>query len=414
MRLFSLVIMVLCALIIACGDKGPNFSPTSPSAISSKSANINSSMVRKEDCGNSNDQEPDDTELKNCLDRGGRIELEYGNPGYIVNGLNGDPTQGLYLTRSGTVLTSSGGGKARIIAGRDLYAGILQTRGSVNDFIIENISFDGMVDEMAEDGPYRRRREDCGEQGTPGNIFLIGYGFQFKNNESKNAMCGTGLGLYGKFDVQHNSIASNGRDKNSGGAGFPWADGMTVLYCDGGYIAHNVLVDNTDIDLVLGGGQGCVVELNTIVHSGKYAFAGLNIGNFDSPSGGDHSGSEYRGNIVYSKVPDHLGMGINVGSHMWNGQVNISHAGRVIANTVYGANVNMLVDGVYGGEISGNNIYDPQGNDQVGSCRRINYGVFPPHVANTVLQDDWERLPGSNEACSGEELSIRRFKKFLF
>lgn len=394
-------------LTFAC-ENSPNISPTVSSVVPENGGVAGGSVsfgnaIQVQNCGNPNDWEPDDTTLQGCLDKGGIIELEPGNPGYIVNGLNGDVAKGLYLTSSGITLGSSGGvNRARIIAGRELFAMILQTQGDVNNFSIKNISFDGMVDEIVADGPYRRRRDDCIDGRAPGNIFLQGRSFQFKDNESINAMCGTGLGLSGSdYDIQNNYIAHNGRDKNSGAPGAPWSDGITVLRCESGYIAHNVFVDNTDIDLVLGGGFGCVAELNTIGHFGKYAFSGLNIGNFNN--GGNHTGSEYRGNTIYSKVPDRLGIGISVGSHMWTGSVQVYNAGRVVSNTVYGAGINMYVDGVYGGEITGNNVHDPVGNDIViGGCQSpINYGVFIPHVTNTILQGGWSKFPGSKEACDG-------------
>jgi len=405
------ILVFLCGLSIACdSNNGPSFSPTAPSTSISVEDPATLQTVTKtgpasvkplnarEICGNPNDWEPDDAALQTCLDKGGNIDLEPGLPGYIVNGLNGDVNRGLHLIRSGTALGSSGGAnRARIIAGRDLFAIILQTQGSVSNFSIRNISFDGMVDEMAEDGPYRRRRGECIDGRAPGNIFLQGNGFQFKDNESQHAMCGSGLGLMGSgYDVQNNYVSYNGRDKNSGAPGAPWSDGMTVLSCERGYIAHNVLVDNTDIDLVLGGGRGCIVELNTIAHFGNYAFAGLSIGNF---SGGDHTGSEFRGNTVYSGVPDRLSMGILVGSHPWSTQVWVHNAGRVVGNTSYGNVLNLIVEGVRGGEVVGNNIYNPQGSDSGCGKHSMNYVVNPAHVTNTKLQDGWTPLQFDEWVC---------------
>lgn len=101
-------------------------------------------------CGNPNDWEPDDSALQACLDAGGFIALEPGSPGYIVNGLNGDVQRGLHLWRHDTVLTSSQAPtRARIIAGRNLFAHILRTPPATDvwRFRIEYITFDGMVDD---------------------------------------------------------------------------------------------------------------------------------------------------------------------------------------------------------------------------------------------------------------------------
>ena len=404
-RIISFAFLV--CFTVACED-GPNFFPTAPSVVQENGSVASGSSVSGTssvntvglNCGNPNDNLPDDGAngpLQVCLDGGRRIELSAGNPGYIVN-------VGLILRVPGTVFTSGGNGMAKIIAGRDLFAPILQTtpHQEVNNFTIDQISFDGKVDDMAEDGAYRRRRDDCGPGGAPGNIILRGNRFRFINNESKNALCGSGLGLAGNFEVQNNFISSNGRDIYSGAPGYPWADGMTVLSCDGGYIGHNTIVDNTDIDLVSGGGKGCVVEINPIKHLTKYGFCGLGIGNFQGPSAGDHSGSEYRGNTVNSRGPNKLSMGICAGSHMWSVSTNVFNVGKVVGNTVVGASIGIVVDGVFGGEISGNDASDSldDGTGE-GVCRRSghNYTVYPPHAKNTILQGGWIPLRYDYNEC---------------
>ena len=353
-------------------------------------------------CGNPTDSIPDDEALQTCLDRGGIIELESGSPGYIVNGRRGDPNRGLWLTKSGTVLTSQGA-RARIIAGQDLFTEILRTPPftEVNAFVIRNVAFDGMVDRSPLDEHHRRRRDECDIKRAPGNLVLQGRAFRFEGNESVHALCGSGLSLSGNFDVENNYISQNGRDKASGGKGFPWSDGITVLYCERGYIAHNVIVDNSDIDLALGGGPFCTVELNTIAHFGSFGVSGLNIGNFDGLWGGDHSYSEYRNNVVFSNVPNHLGMGISVGSHMWSTDVNVYNAGRITRNTSWGNDINLVVDGVYGGEIIDNDVHDPANETDDARCKHssFNYTVFPPHVASTILQKDWVELRYDRGYC---------------
>lgn len=410
-----LYFIIFSGMVISCnGPTAPTFTNLAPDKFDNQAAEIsslssNQILSFENNCGNPNDWIPDDFVLQTCLDRGGNINLDSGSPGYIINGFNGDVTRGLWLSRSGTTLISRGS-RAKIIAGRDLYAHILQTAPGtdVNNFVIENISFDGMVDEMMPDGPYRKRRDDCNGSSNPGNLFLQGYGFHFRNNDSQHALCGSGLGLYGNFNVQNNYIAYNGRDKFSGGGGFPWADGMTVLYCEGGYIAHNTLVDNTDIELVVGGGRGCIVELNTIEHLGKYAFAGLNIGNFNRS--GDHVGSEFRGNTISSRVTNRLSIGILVGSHPWTSKIDVINAGKVVSNTSRGNVINLVVDGVYGGEIIGNTLDNPQGNEGLGTCRdSLNYAVYLPHVFKTVLQAGYLNYQYDGDLACGFYNMISKF-----
>jgi len=412
MSRFQQVVSLLffMGFIVGC-ENGPNFSPTAPSVVlendNSMAISETSSAITTQNCGNPNDQLPDDDLFQRCLDVGGEIRLQTGEPGYIID-------KGLLLRRSGTVITSdSVPNKVKIIAGRDLFSFILKTEDTgLHNFSIEYVSFNGMVDERASDGPYRRRLGGCGEM-SPGNVVLAGRDFSFNHSESKHALCGTGLGLYGKnFKVIDNNIYSNGRDKNSGTGGLSWSDGMTVLYCGGGYIAHNTVEDNTDIDLVLGGGRGCVVELNTITHRDKHAFAGLAIGNFSGDGAGDHSGSEYRSNTVFSTRPNVLSVGILVGSHPWSSGVNIRNAGIIIANTSYGNVMNFVVDGVYGGEISGNTIRDPQGEDSLCGRRGENFTVFPPHSTGTIIQEGWTEMMLDDWSCGSQSLQSDRLRMF--
>lgn len=359
------------------------------------------------DPGNPIDDRPDDAAIQYCLDRFSVVVLDPGTPGYIINGVfshGDDHGQGLVIRQNGTIIKSSAGAttRATIIAGRDLFGHILETAaGGVSDFVIQDIRFDGMVDCVPgnsdscsplvappTDGAWRRHRDDCYDDGgvhNAGNLQLEGIRYRFTHNESKHAMCGSGLGLLGRFyHVEDNYIAFNGRDqfalpnrtclvtKPDGTCKYydaPWSDGITSLSCDGGEIWKNVLVDNTDIDLVVGGGSSCSVLDNTIWHGGKYAFAGLDIGNFNNS--GVHTGSQFSGNKITNTVVNEdapgkfvprLGIGLLVGSHPWSqnaifdvkdtGTVGSSSpiAGRpdvdVGPNVISGANANLVVDGV--------------------------------------------------------------------
>ncbi len=426
--------ILLGVLLVACSN------PTAPTSIGPDSQGVNrqtgtsasssdskpaAKQVKPLDvppppdfkCGNPTDLLSDDSALQACLDAGGEIKLHPGSPGYVVNGLNGNFGQGLILNRSGTVLTSSAPPlRATIIAGRDLFSHILATQPFVgaNNFSISFISFNGMVDEVRSDGAYRRARDTCFDPGGNfGNLFLEGNDFKFFNNESTHAMCGSGLGILGsRFKIENNYIAHNGRDrftKNFGGV--PWSDGMTVLSCEGGYIARNVIVDNTDIDLVVGGGRNCVVELNKIAHYGKYAFAGLNVGNFNDR--GNHVGSEFRENIVYSATRNRLSIGILVGSHPWTSKVDVRYAGKVYNNIVHGSVINLVVDGVYGGEVVSNKVFDNNGDQGLGDCGdSLNYAVHPPHVSNTTLQSGWISYQYDGDIACGFN-SVRNLPRLI-
>src|SRR3989344_8692696 len=95
------ILVFLCIPLVACDKNSGLSSPTSPSftpdsaipdALSQERLSNPDSSTQsiQQNCGNPDDQLADDTLLNQCLDMGGRIELKPGNPGYIINGLNGD------------------------------------------------------------------------------------------------------------------------------------------------------------------------------------------------------------------------------------------------------------------------------------------------------------------------------------
>ena len=59
-----------------------------------------------------------------------------------------------------------------------------------------------------------------------------------------------------------------------------WFDGITLGTCENAQVYRNQLIDNTDVDLIVGssGSTGCSVFDNTISHIDRYGFAGLMLG----------------------------------------------------------------------------------------------------------------------------------------
>ena len=188
--------------------------------------------------------------------------------------------------------------------------------------------------------------------------------------------------------------------------------------CDSSQIWKNVLVDNTDIDVIVGGGPDCSVLNNTIWHGGKHAFAGLAVGNFND--NGMHTGSHFSGNRIINTVISQgepgkfipwLNIGLLVGSHPWRqaasldvkdtGTVGPSApiAGRpdldVGPNHIEGANANLVIDGAWNsaqpdasipGQVIGNDPKDPTPLPPSNMLSNIpcaiqyKYTVNPPHA----------------------------------
>jgi len=314
---------------------------------------------------NPNDNIPDDDALNACLNLGGTVSLDLGSPGYII-------AKGLTLTVNGTVFTSAKTPtRATLIADPSLHAPLLKAPNrSTTNYRIDSILFDG-------NRPRRDASVCSGYRDFGTNAELHGSGFTVTNIESARALCGSSLNISGSdFEVANSSFHDNGASQ---GAPEPWADGITLARCIRGYVHHNTLANNTDVDIVNGGGQNCRVENNTIQHTTTHGFAGLAIHKFPwTPDGGNHTGSVFQNNAI-SSAPNLLELGISVGMNPWGVSGTVS--GSIINNTVSGAQVNLAVDGYSNGTVNSNTLSSPQGG-----CA-LNYTVS--NVTNVCLQPGW-------------------------
>jgi len=314
---------------------------------------------------NPNDFVADDAPLQACLNNGGLVLLDPGSPGYILS-------QGLVLSRDGTVLRSSQGSvKATLIAHPDLANDMLQVSdGGVSNYEIADLIFDGNRD---------MRPGNCYT-----NLRLQGRNFSFHHVDSLRTICGSSVIVLGSnFLIYDNRIVDSGLPADV--ARDRWADGLTVLLCDNGYIHNNLIEDSTDIALVIGGGD-CSVQGNTIRQVNKWAFAGLNVGNFNN--NGYHTNSVFQFNTVESNY-NMLSIGILVGSHPWSTSdaENVWNAGRVINNVARGAVINLVVDGIERGEVTGNVMYGAQGDRGLTCAISTDYTAW--HFSFALIQPGW-------------------------
>jgi hypothetical protein len=309
----------------------------------------------------------DSAAIQACLNEGGLVSLTPGrSPGYLIE-------RGLKMG-SNTTLTSSGG-KATLAAHSTLGAEpILDVLGS--NWHISEIAFDGKK--------YERDAMGLCWSGDKRayNLRVDGNDFSITHVDTVNAMCGTGLEAVGtNFEIAFIFSAYNGREVGEWpNAPYQWADGMTVVYCDNGHVHDNTFIDNTDFDLLFGGGPSCSVHHNEIYHQIRFAFGGLNIGNMDAGKW-DQFGSKWRGNhhgsnFFQNRVSSNPGMlmyGLSIGSHPFTSTPEIyevHNAGGFTQNTSTGAQVNLIVEGVLNGDIYGNTLEKPQGHrTEYNSCR---------------------------------------------
>jgi hypothetical protein len=129
--------------------------------------------------------------------------------------------------------------------------------------------------------------------------------------------------------------------------------------CDGGHLHDSWINENTDVGLMFFRGVNCLVDNNQIQQLNRMAFSAFTIGS-------DHDNSDFSGTVVTGNVVqvgyDKATTGIDIGPHIANSGVWVSNIGSVRNNTVSGAVVNILVDGIQGGEVINNTAFGHQGS----------------------------------------------------
>ena len=305
--------------------------------------------------------------------------------GYFIDGT-------LFLNVPGTRLVgvSNYGYKAVLTATSALTGPILN--GNAPGYTIEGIMFNGN-----KWGRPRPSDAACAD----GNVVLRG-SFTVAHVETRAAACGSGMAVEGQFEIRDSYFVFNGFEEPAGLNPPQWSDGLTVWNCQNGRIHHNTFWDNTDVDLIVGGGL-CTVEDNTIDHSGAYGFAGLMVGWF--PGGdGNHTGSVFRRNHVTSSL-NKLAFGIMVGSHPWTVDWPFINAGSVTGNSSSGAVINLMVEAVLdnvnaAGVVDNNDVSAARGNEAFGNCTRsTDRAAF--HNGSIYLQPGvgWLPLQFDNSQC---------------
>jgi len=318
-------------------------------------------------------------DIQGCLNAGGTVRLTAGAT-YVLS-------RTLILSVNNTIFRTTVNGQQATLQ-RLPNVGTPQVLFAVANrtgFRIYDITFDG----NKAGWNLAKRQLICGNDGLrPGmyNITIHGDSrdFTLSNIVSANAPCGTGLEMEGtNFTIENSAFRNNGTNDGPADTRKMWADGLTAVRCTGGHIVGNRMTDNTDIDLIVGGGN-CTVETNTIQHVSQWSFGGLMLHYFPA-GGGNHTGAVYRNNTILAG--GRILFGIMVGDHPWRSDCTSPsscsikvYGGSVTGNTVRNAFINLAVDGVRGVQIANNSLSSPAGND----------------VADALLPNCRVSIPGSN------------------
>lgn len=339
---------------------------------------------------NPNDGPNTTREIQICID------TAVGDPAYVILGGNttymigpSNSTDRQYtnlglVMKSNVYLTSSNAPCnettcAKLEATSDLASPMLQTTvNGVSNFYIDYLTIDGNGNARTAypcNAGDRQGGSSIRLEQSPTNWHVT-------NCTIENSRCGTALAATGyNFEISSNTIKNNG-SQNVQGGNDPWSDGITLLNCNRTnknahwVVKGNTLTDNTDIDLVDGGGgqtpgttYGCRVLNNQISQTSILAHGGLHVANFPENGAGDHTHDQFTGNSIdgniNSPTQTYMWFGLAAGHHSWKADHNLGNYvtrltnGSIANNGTSGnpiqhAAVLFEVEGLCDGNISNN------------------------------------------------------------
>ncbi len=143
--------------------------------------------------------------------------------------------------------------------------------------------------------------------------------------------------------------------------GGPVSDGITALNCSYGSSIHsNVVVDNTDVGIVVdSAGGSCNVYGNYVFNGGTTGIVGIEVGYFGF---GNHGDMEVSSNTIHGDADDRMGIGLLVGDDPFASNHQVSNAGYVHDNTVDGAGIDLVIEGIDNGTVTSNSLSNPRGS----------------------------------------------------
>ena len=266
--------------------------------------------------------------------------------------------------------------------------------GSVIDHIIVNGNKDGRRGTTAEN--------DCKASNTCHgyNMRLRCTGCSFTNSVSENALCGTGLEVTGKNDNVHitgSLFAFNGVHDSS----MLWSDSLTVHDCSNSMFTGNSFVDGTDIDLIFGGCQNCVIHNNDIRHTNQYrgaCFASLMVHAWSTTSG-NYTGTVLSNNSIDCGEKKRCGFGLYLGADAW--YITNSFGGSFHDNAVTNAQQGVILDDVNHMEVYNNPVSSVSGYKYTIGTRSNNIDTSKDTLGTTYTAKSWDHsIP--NSACTND------------
>ena len=234
-----------------------------------------------------------------------------------------------------------------------------------------------------------------------GGLRVEARNFTIKKSVIREATCYTAIEVRAgsdRFVAHNNIIGPNGIHSMAK----MWADGLTVHDSSGANISKNLFYDNTDVQLILGGCQRCLIIGNRFRHSGSFegaSFAELMLQSWPSTSG-NFSQSLSRHNDIDCTPQQRCGYGIMIGSNPWYiGRVS---GGEVTKNRVRFAIMGLNIDELSGVMIIDSNVVKSSGGIFSSDCGKKKW------PAVNVSPRSWIYLRGSIEYGSAGSIETTR------
>jgi hypothetical protein len=217
-------------------------------------------------------------------------------------------------------------------------------RGFVRPGAVTGIAFDHIVldgNRFARLGSAAAATCASGSNGAGFNASTNGCtGCSFIASGSARALCGTGFEWHGDQATITRSVFRENGDHNTQNM---WSDGLTLLQSNGAQVSNSTFVDNSDVDLIFGGGTSAALTGNEVLHSKQSSFAGLMLDNFNGGTSGDFTGTTVTGNTIVCGVPQ-CDYAIELGPHPWYLSANII-GGTVSGNTALNGKFDINCEG---------------------------------------------------------------------
>ncbi len=193
-------------------------------------------------------------------------------------------------------------------------------------------------------------RADCSQadrRPLGGGLRVLSSNFTLRKSTLRNFTCYTTMEVLAgsnALTIEDNLIGPNGDHR----PGEIWSDGITIHDSEDSVVRRNDFVDNTDVQLILGGCRRCRIENNRFRHSGAFSrasFAELMLQAFPSTSG-DYTGTIVTGNQIDCGRSRLCGYGIMIGAAPWKAGENPRYPGAMFGGTITANSVSNALIGI--------------------------------------------------------------------